>query len=598
MSASLTDGMMYELRPVSDTSKNMAIGSSSHVNGAKAIIYSILDINDQKWLLSQVTGGWRITNVESGKRIVVWWPTSDAPWNVGQEIVQWEGGTENAVWTAVQTGSVTVDGVECPVVVFEVAAHTGYAMSVSDGIYYGSYLVKLAASDTSATTQQWICIPTLAHDSSLPAPASLTITGTKEKNAANSITFSGLKAQWTMPNGIAANSDVTYQVHTRYRKMAISGAWDAWTSWSTWATATTSRSGNTFTESSGHSISVNNTQKLAQLQFEVRAVRSGTSAGPVARETATCYIVPVLTLSGASWTPEGLTIAASSSYTSSSTYVSRGPTTVKVSSIKASGAELVKEPSSSVLMSDSDSIFIPQENLLGIPSSGVQLTVYYYVGTDTHGLFSTRKSGTATVSYNAGSPTVTVTDTAGYTKTVSVANSDDTKVWLLYDGKAYECENGVAVYPFGKAYELFASGTYGPSGSKAQFAWHQSFNAVSAGVHAWNWDGGSALLEIREGGPLTVEDSIEAVYESYDLFGRAYETVDFADTLHHKFTASGAVAVGITESVRGDFELIAGLHATYRSPRGDIVPVAIISVSREAHKDWTEINVSMIRESE
>ena len=597
MSVSLTEGM-YELRPVADTSKNMAIGSSSHVNGAKAIIYSTMDINDQKWQLSQVTGGWRIANVESGKRAVVWWPTSAAPWNVGQQIVQWEGGTENAVWTAVQTGSVTVDGVECPVVVFEVAAHTGYALSVSDGIYYGSYLVKLAATDTSATTQQWICVPTLAHDSSLPAPASLTITGTKEKNAANSITFSGLKARWTMPEGIAANSDITYQVRTRYRKMAISGTWSSWSSWGAWATATTARSGSTFTESSGHSVSVDNTKKLAQLQFEVRAVRSNESVGPVAGATATCYIIPVLTLSSSSWTPEGLTITASSSYTSSSTYVFRGPTTVKVSSIKVSGTEILKEPSTSVLMSDSDSIFIPQDNLLAMPGSGNQMTVYYYVGTDTRGLFPTRKSGTSTVSYNAGNPTVTVADTAGYTKTVSVAQSSDTKVWLLYDGQSYECESGVVVYPFGKAYEVFASGTYGPSGSKVQFAWHQSFSAISAGVHAWNWDGGSASLEVREGEPLTVEDSIEAVYESYDLLGRPYETVDFADVLHHRFTASGAVVSGVTELTRDDFELLAKTHATYRSPRGDIVPVAVVSVSRVAHKSWTEISVSMVREGE
>lgn len=589
--ANIVNNQLYELRPVADPTKNMAIGSSSHVNGAKAIIYPILDINDQKWRFSADGNNWRIYNVESDKQAVVWWPTSASPFVDGQEIVQWEGGSTNAVWTAVKVGDTTVDGVECPIIAIKNTAYPSVSLSTSDAIYYGSNLVKLATTDTAAQTQQWICVPTVARGD-IPSPYNVKITGTTEKNAASSISFP-FYGQWSMASSYAADQSVTYQVRTRYRKMGLNNAWGSWSGWGAWSDVSVARSGQTFTESASRSMSLNSSQKLAQAELEVRAIQTidgSVYASPSASTKATFYPKPVVTMSAASWTPDGIDIAASSTYTS------RGPTTVYVESIKQNGKELLPEPVSSTLIASGDAVHVPQDALIGIPADGTGITVKYRVGTDQKAKFSGTSSANVPLSYDAGSPTVTVTDTSGFTKTVTVANSDDAKVWVLYDGKIVECPNGVVAYPFGKDYEVFASGTYGNPAS--QFAWHANYTGTAHGVHAWNWDGGSASLQIREGEPIIVDDSIEAVYESFDLAARPYETVSFAETRHHKFTAEGAVIEGKTESGRADFELVAGIHATYRSPRGDVVPVAILSVSRESHKNWTEIDVTMVRESE
>lgn len=599
--ANITNNQLYELRPVADPTKNMAIGSSSHVDGAKAIIYEELYYcNDQKWVAEQVSNGWRLRNMESLKAIVIWWPTAASPFIVGQDIVQWWGdqsGT-NAIWTPQKVGDMTVGGVECPVYVFKCTSHPELSLSVSDAIYYGSNQVKLDTTDTSQATQQWILVPTVARDYNNAPPYNMGVVGATEKNAASSISYS-VTPTWSVTAEVAARSGMTYLMRYRTRTMDVSGHWTDWTDWTLFQTAPYSRSGQGVTATDALAATIDQYTKLAEIAYQVRTCAPGSGNGNIWdrpwASAATEYSVklypkPVVTMSTASWSPDGIAIPASSTYTS------RGPTTVFIESVKQNGKELLSDPVSSTLISSGDAIHIPQDALVGIPTNGTGITVEYSVGTDQRTKFSGTASANVALSYDAGSPTITVADTEGFTKTVTVADSDDAKVWVLYDGKIVECPNGVVAYPFGKDYEVFASGTYGSPAS--QFAWHASYTGTAHGVHAWNWDGGSASLQIREGEPIIVDDSIEAVYESFDLAARPYETVSFAETRHHKFTAEGAVIEGKTESGRADFELVAGIHATYRSPRGDVVPVAILSVSRESHKNWTEINVTMVRESE
>ena len=600
MSASLTSNQLYELRPLCDLTKNMAIGSGSHVNGAKAILYEELYyVNDQKWILTDDSTGWSIRNMESLKYAVVWWPTSDNPFVAGSDIVQWEGGSENRYWTPQQVSTETVGGTECPVVVFKCTAHDGLAISVSDAYYYGSSKVKLAATDTTKDTQKWVCIPTVARDYGIASPLDLGVSGNTVKNAANSLSFT-VYPQWSVPSEIAAMSGVAYLIRSRKRTKNLNGEWGAWTGWTDWSqldeTTGYTRTGQRVTATAALTASVGSTAKMARIAYQVRTCTPASGSGsvydrPWAGAAIECavdlYPRPSTTWDTASWSPTGLTIPVTS------TYASRGPTTVSLESVKVSGAELLREPVNAILIGGSGTaVDVPQDMLLGIPANGATLVCGYKVGTDTYGMFPSAYSKSVSVSYTSGSVTPTVADNAGMTKKVTVSGGTGVGVWMLCDGVLYDCPGGVAAYPFGREYTLFASGTK----NEIQFAWAQSYTGEPAGVHAWNWDGGFACLEVRDGEPLSVEDSIEAPSESYDLSGRNWETVDFSGARHQSVTARGAVVDGATSSQRDDFELLAGTHALYRSPRGDMFPVAVRSVSREAHKGWAAVDVTMARE--
>lgn len=610
MSASLTHNQLYELRPLCDLTKNMAIGNGSKTNGAKAIIYDeVYYLNDQKWIalqdatigsngaiVSAASGsGWSLVNMESLKYTVVWWPTSASPWNVGQDIVQWEGGGENKWLTATQVDTVTYGGVECPVCIFKVKAHDGYSYSVSDALYYGSLQVKLAATDTTKDTQKWVCIPTVARDYANAAPYDMGVSGSTIQNAANSISYS-VYPKWKVTEAVAARSGVTYVLRYRSRTMGTNNVWNGWTDWTVFQTVSVTRTGQDVTASSALTKTLSSTDKMGQIAYQVRTVAPGSGNGNIwdrpwgsaaTEYTVNLYPKPVLTVSSVTWTPDGLSVAATSSYTS------RGATTVRIESVKISGTEYLKEPVTGTLVGDSgETIDIPQGSLMGIPASGASATITYSVGSDTKGMFDGTSSVTKTVTNNSGNVTPTIADNAGFTKKVTVSNSTDTRVWMLYDGNLIECKDGVVIYPFGEEYTLYAVGTQ----NSTKFAWSQTYTGASMGIHAWNWDGGSASLEMRKDEPLSTDDEIEASSESYELSGRSWETVDFSGVRHQKVTAKGAVSSSVTTSKRKDFHLLAGTHAIYRSPAGDMFDVAVMSVSREDRMGRTEIDVTMVRE--
>ena len=212
-------------------------------------------------------------------------------------------------------------------------------------------------------------------------------------------------------------------------------------------------------------------------------------------------------------------------------------------------------------------------------------------------------SNPLTVSAATGGMSVTPTlVTDGYTLKATFPELGNTRVWATSGFDTVECEkvstsNGnstfAVLFPIGSEYALFASG----SDASNWFAWSATRTETAAGAHVWNWDGSEASLQVREGTPITTKDAIDADFDAWLLSARPYETVGFTEGRKHRFTAVGAVTTG-TNSNRADFELLPGVHALYRSPAGDMVPVAVLSVDRETHVNWTEISVSMAREAE
>ena len=146
------------------------------------------------------------------------------------------------------------------------------------------------------------------------------------------------------------------------------------------------------------------------------------------------------------------------------------------------------------------------------------------------------------------------------------------------------------LYPLGVPYELFMST---PDG-----AWHAQMPAKGKRVHAWNWEGGSFVLELRKGEVLETDYSIKADYESYLLNTRPRETVYAGRTFKGSFTAVGSDVPGRTDSSRESaIALQEAVHAVYRSPSGWVRDVAVTGIDMTVQRGITDYSVSMVEEA-
>ena len=125
MSASVTSGQIYELRSIANTEIGIGVASASLSDGANLIRWSAYaGNNDQKWIATDTGSGWTLTNVNSGKLMVVY----NANIANGEKVVQWGSGSTNSKWNIAQlngTDTVTIDGVECPKCASKVIARHG-----------------------------------------------------------------------------------------------------------------------------------------------------------------------------------------------------------------------------------------------------------------------------------------------------------------------------------------------------------------------------------------------------------------------------------------------------------------------------------------
>jgi len=593
MSASVTSGTVYELRSIADTSICLGVASSSMADGASIIRWSSLGVNDQKWTATDTGSGWRLTNANSGKYMVVY----NANIADGESVIQWGSGTK---WNIVQlngSDTVTIDGTECPKCVIYAGSGTSYALT-----YDPSGYAAIKSYDANDTLQQWALMPTFKVNSQIPAPYKLGYSenigeaenGGNVRNVANDgtlVSSAKIYPRWDFPP-VFSNSP-TFLLRSRTRVMlSANSQWQAWSSWTDWGAVTYTQAKNTFWSNSQVSSNPNATRKLSQYQYEIKAQDSDGYVGASATLTVTFWQRPVLTWGNPTWTPEKLSFPCSSTY-------QKGVTYIYIDSIKEGTKELLAAPVSLSCQSGFASIDIPQADMVAIPTENASLTVTYRVGTDQRLAFDYVYTVSKTVSYDGGTtpPTVNIAENTGRTLKVTFSGSDK-KLWMLVGDELHECPlDGsafIVAYPFNKEYTLFATGTSGID----WFAWHSTRTESVSPIHAINWDGGYIFVEYDVDNPLTDEDSIEAVYDAYNFDSRAYQTVTFAPTRKQQKSIGGVLVDALSTSDRDAIGDAVGRHATYRSPTGDIYPCAVIGCSRKAYSYYTEVTVKIVREAE
>lgn len=620
-------GGTYELRSMLKTSMCVDVAGGSNANGANVQLWSRNGTNSQKFYITEESSGeWSIMSVASRKYIDVKGGASAVGTNVQQYS---DNDSRSQRWKLTEYGPTTIDGTECIVVTFgSYVAGSGNTrfMDVKNAMTTNSANVQLGAYEAGTDySQRFALYPTSPKSDNLVVPANLGWSRSvgDTNRSTRQIEAETLYPSWTTATSWPTDSANGYQ--WRYRSHSLSattGVWGDWCEWNKWEPVAVAVEGKNVWAADGLPASVDSSAAQLQYEVQVRAVsyvgdsddddRTGGEliVGEFAAATLTSRnAVEVIFGSTLGFGPEGLRIPYTTDYNGTLNIfvheMYRGTSTTSTNILKKIA---VFED-----MDSSGSVLIPVSSLSCWLDDEETLTIIYSCDTG-DGL----ADGTIwmpqrfTVSYNTGSGmtvTPTITSGAGRALDVHVANANISKAWLRRSGELEEMaiinHVGKVLYPFGGTldWELFvaAHSTDGDRWGVATLNGEQ-FNALLSGVepcHAFNWNGGSFLLEARKGEYLETNYSIDNDTKSYKLNGREWDSYRFGGTKTGKFKAEGALYEPFDlESTKADLEaLLDAQHVVYRSPHGDMCDVAVLSASMVCNRELWTVSVDMVRET-
>lgn len=601
-----TSGGIYELRSMLKTS--MCADVTGDSRGSNVMLYERSGENGQKFIVTEESSGqWSLQNVSSGMFVDVAGGAASA----GTNVQQWDDTDQRAQrWKVINYGTTTVDGTTCAVVSLgSYVTNDGqtYFADVYNAMTSNNANVDIQTASSSAK-QRWALVPTTPLDGGVPVVANLGWTATAGAAASSDTLPEAEELYPTWVTTMSWSTDGPNHYEWRWRTQLMSdraGTWGSWSEWTAWAVAPAAQQGTRAWVPDGLPAEVPDGSRAMRYALQVRAMgvlANGLMVtGPTASATLTSVRKATVTLGSMGFGPEGLRIAYESDYAG-------GTNVVSIDSVKVGGTEYVASATRFPALDASGSMLVPMSSLRDWIADGATATVRFRNGTDMLPL-STATTVTGTVSYDAGSgmsatPTITVGE--GRTLQLTVPTADVTAAWMRYEGQLTEMRltDGVAYLtpPFGSSitYEFFVSvaSSGGDNWGVAHVTSQQSRALMSAykPCHAWNWDGGHFLLEVREGEPLETDYGVRRNHETYQLNSREWESVHYQKTKSGSFTATGALVKGLTESARADLEAMCDQgYVTYRSPSGLVADVAVTEFSITEHAHYTEVSVSMTR---
>ena len=602
-------GGIYEVAASYRTDLRFDIENASRANGANLRLWPANHSNAQRFrLVADGHGRYGIQNVSSGKYMHAA-NGGNAP-TAGENVHQWAGmstdGTtgRQSVWTVQLTGDVvTADGVQCAVVNFLSGLDEDYRMDATAGQTASGTNIQLWTENTS-NAQRFALVPTTKGDPNVPAPYGIGWATRVGADGSLDKPNGTLFPCWSMSPEFAAPLGNHFQHRMRRRAMSpATGQWGEWGEWGEWADSSATVKGSTawLTEGVDASFGLADAKQL-EVQLEVRAMSTdGKSAihGGSTSDVLTARWVPAAALT-AGWSPEGLRIGVASS--------DGWPGTLGIDVLDVrAGGTVVFDAGSEPLREDGlaasgDSTIVPASRLLAAPRAGDELTVTYRLRTDADKAWTEARTATVALASTGGTADLgaKVAEGPGRAAVVTLADLGATTVWWSDGTRTREAIGGggewSVPYPFGGGVTIMAAST--SADGTRWGTWSVAYGPTKAPCHAWNWDGGSALLELREGSALETGYTLEAVYDAAALCGREREAVTYQGTTKGSFDAEGVLVPGVSESTAADFEaLLAQGHATYRSPSGRVTDVAVTGVSFEEHRRHTTVKVSMIEET-
>lgn len=389
---------------------------------------------------------------------------------------------------------------------------------------------------------------------------------------------------------------------------AKSGVWGLWSDYSAWTQLTTTSVDDRFWDATGLNAVVPSTLKAKRYRFMVRAVSVINNVEYVGHSESamlTANYVPPFSITTAAFGPLGLKLEATSPYTD-------GTNLVVFRVVDEDGNVISPWWVQDGFKGSTGTLSVPLDSIYKWLEEDEQITVVYRNGTDNYWslLVKDESEQELTVTYDAGhgvtlDPQVTVGP--GRTLVVDVNSSlPNEAVYIRRNGKLTAMDKNddgtfSCLYPFSETFELYCVAY--SSDMTSWGTWEETITPTSAYLggrrpcHAWNWDGGSFLLEISDA-VLSTERKLEATYDAVTLDSRKYQSVLFSKTVESTYEADGILKHGLTESDKQQLlALLNAQHVTYRAPQGDVAEVAITSVSYVDWHEYTKVNVEMIQET-
>lgn len=516
-------------------------------------------------------------------------------------------------WTFAQVDTATYRGVTCGVfTISPVGDATLFVTSSNAGAdYSGSLVLETARTDAIGVQgQRWLAYPTKPTDAGLVVPDILGWAETVGGEGAYSRDAAAtLYPVWDGGFAWGASTSNYWQGCTRYQTLdGITGTWSEWSDYTAWAPLTATRADNLYWLTAGLDATVTGA-KAKRYQIQIRAVGVDSGAetyGYPATATLTANVVPTVTITDATFGPLGLALAFTSDYVSGTNFI-------EFNVYDAEGGMLSPFNSVRSFAGGSYVALVSLDKISAWIDEGSEITVRYAAGTDEYrGWYNDAQTHetTLTVDYDGGSGVTlapVVTMGAGRLLNVSVGSSlANEAVYVRSGGRLVQATaNGdgsfSCVYPFASDFEVYAV-AYNDA-MTAWGTWEETYTPQSSllkaypACHAWSWDGGAFLLEVTSD-LMTTDRKIDTTNEIVTLDSREYQSVLFSRTLESRYTATGVLKHGLTESDKEQLLSLLGVkHAYYRAPHGDVANVAITGVSYVDRRSFTEVSVDMVQVS-
>lgn len=591
----ITNGL-YELRSMLNTGMCVDVAAGSMTKGANVQLYTVNGTNAQKFYLVDTSSGWSIQNGQS----LMYVDVDQSGTANGTNVKQWTNNANRAQrWAITETGETeTIEGETCPVVSiasYVTAAHN-MMMDVRAAMTEDKTNIRIYQSN-GTMAQRFALYPSELLDKTLAAPSAIGWVEAVYDEDAQETRFeaSTLYPTWLFPSSWPVGSEA---FAFRYRSRSVGESAGAWSDWTAWAAASIATRGTMAWLTTGLPASV--TEKALEYQLQVRSTSTNAQSQPIHSLTTTCLLraaaKPTASLGSAEVSYTGLALGFASDYTD-------GTNQLRVTSIVKDGQEILIHPVTIGQLGASATAVIDSEALRLPIVGGDSLEIIYEVGTDVYSGM-VEQSASLTASYATGHSldmTSTYTEADGLMLSVSVPEVGTEQVWTVTEEgmwPAYQTERGwLAIYPFGKDFQLYVTGINASGSAWGDYILDVSAADMRKGGHAWSWDGGSFFLDVVDG-LMTTKRSISANGDAASLNSRAWQTVQYSDTLQSTFDAVGVIDVEVTEATKAQMmALIRAHHAIYRAPTGEVAYVGIDDIKYSSFKLRTEVTVQMTQET-
>lgn len=619
-------GGIYKLLLRLDTRYAMSVAGNSSANGASIVLDGDRDAAHQQFYLHErTTGKWTLRNINSGRYVQVNNGTAASL----TDVTQWgdsESSQDRWQWNVVPYGTVTVGGVSRQVVKL-------YSWVTNDGQTYlmdanqhskldmGNICICGADLDTQGQySQEWVLVPTTATDPTMPVPNNCGWSqdvGDSDYTRNRPATDYGYYPTWNCPQAWSSRGPNHYEWRYAVRYLDFNGNWVGNIDLRNvpWVTANVTIEGDRAWVTEGLAATYDSTEwKGMEYAVEVRCIGVGdmTVAGLPAYFNLRAVKEQTVTLSNPGFSPSGLRLDYTNDYLG-------GTSSVRILSVIRNGhshdiyrhGNGITFEKDRYILDDSGSFLIGTDMLTEWLSDGDEVIVQWRNHNEVFSEFTSTHSATLTVSYDTGhGATLTPIVTSGEGRTIKVTldpHYDQENVWVktvedgLIEATKFPDGSFYAEYPFGSDIEVWAAGS--SSDGDTWGVWHhvydKSFVAGMSPCHAWNWDGGSFILEIRRDEPLESNYTVESDAESVALNSRPWQSVLLGTTSSGKLSAEGAFGTMFdVEATRAKLEeLRLQGHVRYRSPHGIRCNVCVTGYSLSCQRGVWIANVEMVRES-